>query len=1012
MTKPYLVGVVILIGILGAALPAYSCALIPIPVATADPTSVCVNDSLTFDGSDSVDPDNPPGSGSGIVDYSWSITTGLSGTDWTIDSGQGTDTLVVTFLIAGTYRVELDVLDDDDDWSSSPDWVDVTVFATPDQASNPDPSSPTGSQVDLCQILSWTSSNSTSFDVYLSDNQSLVSSRDSSVLVSAGQTESTFDATGYLNSGDTFYWRVDSYNVCVGSTGGDVWEFDTGNFKAHTPDPTDDATDVVINKTLTWLPGDGAISHNIYFGENSTNPEFRYNTSDLFYPTAQYGGFYYGDSAFTTAQDLLLHDTAAANHWDLDEGIGPTAFNSTSGPDGTLNGGTAWTTSGYINDALSFDGSNDYVSIASNGVTTTEFTVAAWAKPAALGGGASKSNVIFAQREDVDGDDKSAIVLTAELSDISPTIQALIRSSNGSAQILKVANYAYNEWHHYAITVDLDDIVLYIDGVEVIRIAANQTGNYTTSIDYVDIGRHRHSGVDQGFFNGLIDEVRIYDSALNQDEIFVLVSSTDYFAETLAYGINENSDIVGASYNLKRKTHAVINEAGGSGPDDSWTDLHPDGDTGASIAYDINDDDEIVGQLNGQGFYMDYSVTTNPMVSLPSLFSEDPLDDSAAHSINEESVSPVAVGWSGGQAVLWETLGPTATIKSLGAIDPYHKSKAYDVNDSKEVVGYHYLPDSNPKDLAFVGNETKLIDIGTLAQGNVSRAYGINNAGQVVGEATVDTLDAQLHAFVYDGGQLVDLNDRLVDTAGGMELISAQSVNDSGAITGYGKLTGPSDPPYYRAFVLAPALPLGNWKFDQNGGAAALDSSINGRHGQITGASWVVGKRRSALLFDGIDDKVVITGYKGIPGSKSRTVTAWIKTSVGGDVISWGDDVTNGDLWAFRVLTANGHLELDVKGETAEGGTDVSTDLWVHVAAVLTDDGSPNIQEVQLYVNGISETVTSPTSQTIDTVSGNDLHIGYDANGGAYFDGSIDEVRVYPWALDVATILKVMDGTF
>ncbi|EDN66209.1 secreted protein [Beggiatoa sp. PS] len=49
----------------------------------------------------------------------------------------------------------------------------------------------------------------------------------------------------------------------------------------------------------------------------------------------------------------------------------------------------------------------------------------------------------------------------------------------------------------------------------------------------------------------------------------------------------------------------------------------------------------------------------------------------------------------------------------------------------------------------------------------------------------------------------------------------------------------------------------------------------------------------TALDFDGVDDHVVITDYKGITGTQARTIEAWIKTT-GSDlaIASWGKNRT------------------------------------------------------------------------------------------------------------------------
>ena len=65
----------------------------------------------------------------------------------------------------------------------------------------------------------------------------------------------------------------------------------------------------------------------------------------------------------------------------------------------------------------------------------------------------------------------------------------------------------------------LADFKFYIDGDLVDSETNNQLGDYITSIDHVYIGRMMYEGGLKGSFNGSIDEVRIYNRALTEDEI-------------------------------------------------------------------------------------------------------------------------------------------------------------------------------------------------------------------------------------------------------------------------------------------------------------------------------------------------------------------------------------------------------------------------------------------------------------------------------------------------------------
>ena len=71
------------------------------------------------------------------------------------------------------------------------------------------------------------------------------------------------------------------------------------------------------------------------------------------------------------------------------------------------------------------------------------------------------------------------------------------------------------------------------------------------------------------------------------------------------------------------------------------------------------------------------------------------------------------------------------------------------------------------------------------------------------------------------------------------------------------------------------------WLFDDGAGDVVTDSSGHNRHRDIQGgAQWVAdGKYGGALEFDGVDDELVITGYKGIGGTTPRTTVIWYRTT-------------------------------------------------------------------------------------------------------------------------------------
>jgi hypothetical protein len=169
-----------------------------------------------------------------------------------------------------------------------------------------------------------------------------------------------------------------------------------------------------------------------------------------------------------------------------------------------------------------------------------------------------------------------------------------------------------------------------------------------------------------------------------------------------------------------------------------------------------------------------------------------------------------------------------------------------------------------------------------------------------------------------------------------------------------------------------------------------------------------VGQNRS-LSFDGTDDIVTATNYKGISGNNPRTVEAWVNgTLSNGSILEWGRNLI-GERWAVR-FSASGSLRTEISGSGIEGTTVINDGTWHHIAVVLPAGGS-QVQDILLYVDGNLETTTNiipgaPTA-AINTASFNDLRIGR-AVANPFFIGQIDEVRVWNIGLDQTQIATNM----
>ncbi|MFO8066089.1 MAG: LamG-like jellyroll fold domain-containing protein [Bacteroidales bacterium] len=180
---------------------------------------------------------------------------------------------------------------------------------------------------------------------------------------------------------------------------------------------------------------------------------------------------------------------------------------------------------GIEDQAYNFNGTNQYISFDPENpiISSPTFTISAWAKMDGIGGGNANQNSIFIQRAYNTGQ-TSAIGFHADNG--SGSISFAVRGHGTDANVLSAPSLEYGFWHHYLGVVSADSVKLFIDGELVDAVELSTGSNYTEFINNIDIGRHRYSGANNGLYNGDIDEVRIYNRPLNNQEVQALYYET------------------------------------------------------------------------------------------------------------------------------------------------------------------------------------------------------------------------------------------------------------------------------------------------------------------------------------------------------------------------------------------------------------------------------------------------------------------------------------------------------
>ena len=228
-------------------------------------------------------------------------------------------------------------------------------------------------------------------------------------------------------------------------------------------------------------------------------------------------GLWYQGSGQVVAND----PDGPLGYWSFDAGDADDV--SDHGNDGVVSGAT----DGAGNDApiignpdsLDFDGVNDRLDMGDDPDFTpngSALTVAAWIYPHNLGG---LQNVVTKWN-----DNKREYQL--QLSGTSMLFYA--NDDPGSFEDIKATSSALsnNTWYHVAGVWDGTDLRLYVNGVLDDGGGVAFGGTIDDSVARLSIGAQNFSGTWNRFFDGVIDEVQIYDRDLSAAEIAQLAGTS------------------------------------------------------------------------------------------------------------------------------------------------------------------------------------------------------------------------------------------------------------------------------------------------------------------------------------------------------------------------------------------------------------------------------------------------------------------------------------------------------
>lgn len=618
--------------------------------------------------------------------------------------------------------------------------------------------------------------------------------------------------------------------------------------------------------------------------------------------------------------------------------------------DGTLNNfptDNKWV-SGIIGNALNFDGTNDYVKIEGYAgvVGTGSRTCSAWVKTS--GTMATPYAVVSwgegcaSQRKWVFGLVSGKVCVYTYLNGIIGT--AVVNDGN---------------WHHIAAALEsegsptLGDVKLYVDGVlQTVTFSGNSQTPINTEAGDFYVGAYDYEGSTGlgAWYKGDMDEVKIYSRALSEGEIQQQALAGPVAQWELDDGANDSSG---------QNHDGTLNNF----PASPWTNGRVDG--GLALAFDGTDD----------------FITTS---------------------------WPGITGGASRSCSAWVKTTATAgarTVVSWGSQsqDNIARYWQFGLASGKIVIG----------------------DINSHMFGSKMIADGQWHLLTAVLDPKTSPITADIKLYVDGEREVISSSyesGRTINTVGNNVMLGARIYNGNynyyqGSIDDVRIYDRPLSESEIQKMAGDAGL-MAHWKLDETSSSlSASDCSGNNLTASyVNGPVPAEGYFDNALSFNGQNQYIEVSGYKGITGGQSRTCSAWVRTSGPATpntnmvVMEWGQYNGAGQEWLLGIYS-DGKVGVYSYGPYIKTTATINDNKWHHIAAILENDSSPTIGEIKLYIDGILQTQTNSylPNQAINTVARTDVDVTIGAfySGGTpacFFNGSIDEVRLYDRALGASEI--------
>ena len=523
--------------------------------------------------------------------------------------------------------------------------------------------------------------------------------------------------------------------------------------------------------------------------------------------TAMAGGYWYWKSQAAVRINQGLEDSleqGLVGYWKLDDASGTTATDSSgNGNNGTLTNGPTWST-GQVGGGVTFDGTDDAISILdANALDGATFTVSLWTRSSATG--SHQWSRLISKKNVYNSSDGWEITMVASAAAPQDDTHLYFSGSSGSnVQLPCVTSWSAGAWHHVVAVYSGSSVTVYCDGL------LKGSGTIAPIIaNAFPLAIGDNAAFNEGKWQGGVDEARIYNRSLSDEEVkklYQTTAPTGIDTGLVGYWPMDGDDISGttASDRSGKGNHGTLVNS----------PAKVAGKSGQSLNFDGTDD------------YVDITNTAfNGQFSFSTWF----------YTANNSQTGIIFGEGTGG--------GGSASPK-IGIVTGNFFVRIVDLGSSDATVA---VPTSNQwHHLVVTRDSADKIDL-YVDGGGANRLFG--NVAQP-GTYTLDKLGIN--------GQYVDqqFSGRLDEVRVYNRALTAAEVQDLYQKT-QSDTVGASNKRDSLALGLA-----GYWKLDDASGTTATDSSTNGNNGTLTnGPTWTTGQINGAVGFDGSNDYVSLGAH-------------------------------------------------------------------------------------------------------------------------------------------------------